>query len=127
GRRIDAVERLEEYPVVAQPGRDLVEARPRVAHEAVGELASVVAGVGVIEAGVALEHGLAADVPLPGQRAGEHRVAPGAALAERASAAARALEVAGGQARAERDRAVQLLLREAQHLRGGDGRTEDAE
>src|SRR5262245_12211580 len=98
GRRVDAVERLEEHPALAERGGDLVEARLRVADEAVGEAPLVVAGVRVIEAGIALEHGLAPDVALPRQRDREHRVTHCRALAQRTTAAARALEVSGGQA-----------------------------
>ena len=66
----------------------------RVADEAVGEPAEIVAGVGVIETRFAFEHGLAADVTLLRERDGEHRIAHRAAFAQRASAAARAFEVA---------------------------------
>ena len=111
----------------AEPGRDPVQAGPGVAHEAVGEAALVVAHVGVIEAGVAFQDGLAAHVSLPGQRHRQQCVPDRRPLAQRATAAARALEIAAGQARAERDRAVHLVLGEAQHLRGGDRGTEDAE
>ena len=60
GRGVDAVERLEEHPFLPQIRGDPVEARARVAGEAVGEPALVVARVGVIEAGLAFEDGLAA-------------------------------------------------------------------
>ncbi len=99
----------------------------RVTDEAVGEPALVVARVRVIEPRVALEHRLAADVSLPGQRHRQHRVAHGGALAQRAAAAACPFEIAGRQARAERDRAVHLVFGEPHDLRGGDGRAEDAE
>ena len=81
----------------------------------------------MIEAGVALEHGLAADVTLLRESDRQHRVANRGALAQCAAAAARPFEVAGRQARAERDRAVHLIFGEAHDLRGGDGGSEDAE
>ena len=87
--------------VLAELGGELVEAGVRVADEAVGELARVVAGIGVIEAGRTFEHRLAAaDLSLLRQRDGEHGVAHGGALAQRA-----AFEVAARQVRAQRDRA----------------------
>ncbi len=126
-RRVDAVERLEEHPVLAERSGDLVEARSRVVDEAVRQLPTVVAGVRVIEAGVAFEDGLAADVALLRERDGEHGVPDGRALAQRAATAARRFGIAGREARAQSDGAVHLVLGEAHHLRGGDGGAEDAE
>src|SRR5262249_48677930 len=69
----------------------------------------VAARVGVVEARVALEHGLAARLARAREGDGQHGVAGGGALAQGPAAAARALEVAGGEARAEGDRAVHLV------------------
>ena len=57
GRRVDAVERLEEHPVLPQPGGDFVQAGLGGADKAVGEPALVVARVGVIEPRVAFQDG----------------------------------------------------------------------
>ena len=122
GRGVDAVEGLQEQPFLAEPGRDRGKAGPSVADEAVGEVAPIVAGIGVIEAGVALEGGLARLAALPGERHREHGVAGCGALPQ-----APALEVAPGQVDAEADGVRRLVLGEAHDLRGGDGGAEDAE
>ncbi len=100
GREVDAVERLEEYPRLAQVRRDFFHVDARGAGKAVGESALVVADVRVIEAGVALEHGVAGDVPVLRQRNGEHGVPHRAAFAQRLAAAARPFDVAAREARA---------------------------
>src|SRR5215470_3783717 len=64
GRRIDTVECLEEEPFLPQIGRNLVQACLSIADKAVGELALIVAGIGMVEASGAFQDGLAAHVPL---------------------------------------------------------------
>ena len=122
GGGVDAVEGLQEEPFLAQPRGERVQAGAGLADEAVGQIAPVVAGVGVIEAGVALQGGLARLAALTRQRHREHRVAGGGALPQAA-----ALEIAAGQVDAETDRVRRLVLGEAHDLRGRDGGAEDAE
>ena len=94
-----------------------------LAGEAVGQLAGVVAGERVVEAGRTFEHRLAtADGSLLRQSDGEHRVAHRGAFAQRA-----ALEVAASQIGAQRDHRVHLVGVEAHDLCGRDGGAEDAE
>ena len=87
----------------------------------------IVAGVRVIEAGVAFQRCLAAGVPCFAMGHREQRIAHGAAFAQRLPAAARAFEVAGGKVHALRDRAVDLVRVEAVDLRCCDRGTENAE
>ena len=97
------------------------------AGEAVAQAAEIVAGIGVVEAGLALQRGLAARRAVLRHGDGEQCVAHGAALAQRTAAAARAFQVAGGEVDALRDRAVDLLGVELLQLRRGDRGAEDAE
>src|SRR5947209_1775396 len=55
GRRVDTIERLEEEPFLSQIGRDFVQAGLGVADKAIGKLAPVIAGIGVIEASRAFQ------------------------------------------------------------------------
>jgi hypothetical protein len=81
----------------------------------------------VIEARVAFEHGLTADVSLPCERYRKHRVTHRRAFAQSLAAAARTFEIARGEARTQRDRAVQLLLVEAKDFGSCDRRAENRE
>ncbi len=99
----------------------------RGADKAVNQLAVIVADVGVIKARVAFQHGLAAHVPAARKRDCEHRVAHRRALAQSAPAAARAFEIAAREARAQRNRAVQLFFVRLEYFRGSDGAAENAE
>ena len=99
----------------------------RVAGKAVQQTALIVADVGVIEAGVTLEHGFATHVPLPRERHRQHRIAHCRAFAQGLAAAARALDIAAREARAQRDRAVHLVFVELQDFRRGNRAAEDTE
>ena len=99
----------------------------RVADKAVSKFALVVADVRMVEAGVAFEHGLAAHMPLARQRDRQHGVAHRRALAQCTPAAARALQVAAREARAQRDGAVHLVFVEPAYFRRRDRAAEDAE
>src|SRR5258706_3084831 len=90
GGRIDPVERLQKNPVAAEIGGDLGEVGAIVAGEAVAQLAPVVARVGMIEAGLALERGLAPRRALLAQRGGEQPAAHRTALPHRTAAPAKA-------------------------------------
>ena len=127
GGRIDAVQRFQEDPVPAETFGDLVQIGAVVAGEAVAQLAEIVAGVGVVEAGIAFQRRFAAGRAMLRQRHGEQRIADGAALAQRTAAAARALQIAGRQIDALGDGAVDLVRVEALDLRRRDRRAEDAE
>ena len=127
GGRIDPVERLEKDPVFPEAFGDLRKIGAVVAGEAVAQVAAVVAGIGVVEAGLALEHGLAAGDAAPAEGDGEQCVAHGAALAERTAAAARAFEIARRQVDALRDGAVHLLGVETADLGGGHRAPENPE
>ncbi len=126
-RRIDPIQRLEEDPVAAEALGDLGEIGAVVAGEAVAQQALIVAGIGMVEAGLALQCRLAARRAVPRHRNREQRVAHRAALAQRAAAAARAFEIAGSKINALRDRAIDLVCVEAMDLRGRHRGAEDPE
>jgi len=75
GGRVDAVEGLEEDPVGAEALGNFPEFRTVRAGEAVAQLAAVVAGIGVVEAGLAFQCRLASRRAVLGQSHGEHRAA----------------------------------------------------
>src|SRR6266849_3397755 len=81
GRRIDPVEGFEKDPVAPEASGDFCEVGVVVAGEAVAQLAAVVAGIGMVEAGLALQHRLAARNAMAAQGDGEQRVPNRAALA----------------------------------------------
>src|SRR5215472_1048259 len=110
GGRIDPVERLEKDPVTAEAMRNLGKIGAVVAGKAETQLAAVVAGIGVIEAGLALQGRFAPRGAVLGQGDGEQGVAHRTPLAQRPPAAARAFEVARRQVDALRDGAVNLVL-----------------
>ena len=127
GGRIDAVQRLEKNPVTAQAFGDPAHVGPIVTGEAIAQLAQVVAGIGVVESGVAFQRGFTAGRAVFRQRHGEQGVTDSAALAKGAAAAARAFQIAGRQVDALGDGTVDLILVEPLNLCRCDSRTEDAE
>ena len=83
GNRVDAVERLEQDPFLAEVGGNLREIDMPRAGETVGEIASIVARIGVIKARGAFQRRFAARMPLLRQRNGQHGVARRRAFAQR--------------------------------------------
>ena len=71
GRRINAVERLQKNPIAAEPFGDPGEIGAVRAGKAVAQFAAVVAGIGVVEAGLAFQYRLAARRAVLGQCNGE--------------------------------------------------------
>ena len=124
---VDAVQRFEEDPVLAKVFGDLGEIGAVAAGEAVAQLAEIVAGIGVVESGLAFQRRLAAWRAVLRHRDGEQCVANGAALAQRPAAAARTFQVAGGEVDALRDGAIDLVRIELLQFGGGDRGAEDAE
>ena len=93
GGGIDSVEGLQEHPVLTQPSGDLVQAGLGITDEAIGELSLVVAGVGVIKTGLALERSLTAHLSHLCQRHRKHRVPNCRAFPQGPTTAAGAFQV----------------------------------
>ena len=98
-----------------------------LAAEAVRESAEVVACIRVVEASLTLERRLAARNTVLGHRDRQQGIAHGGAFADRASAAASALQIAARQIDALGDGAVDLLGVQTHELRRGNRGAEDTE
>src|SRR5215468_12073972 len=96
GCRIDAIQGLEEHPVLAELLGDGGEVRVALTGEAVAQAPFPVSSVGEIEAGLAFEHRLSARYPLARQTDSKQRISYGRTFAHGATAAAAAFEVARG-------------------------------
>ena len=105
GGGVDFGSYMEQFPTLAEVGDDGVEGYLGVAAENIGKFAAVVAGEGVVKAGVSFEGGFGAADIFPGEEGGHNAVAGGVGFVEKhfPAAAARPFGGAAGKGASQGD------------------------
>ena len=125
--RIDAIQRLQEHPVLAEPLCQLIQVGCIVTGEAVAQFAEIVASIRMVKATLSLQHRLSAGRSVPCHGNGQQCIADGTTLAQRLSTTARTFDITACQIDALCDRTMHLFCVEASNLSCRHRSTEDAE